>query len=231
MMRCVSTMRRMIAAVAAVVVGMSVAPFEARAQELADYDYENISFRGVSFEVGYLYADNVENTETLGVLFDLGFLGPGFRLMPGVTYWESTMARTEVNQFEARLGTLNQTQGGTVPPGGFDLDVIDRSDIVVSLDGHYLWAVPLNLFFSAGVGLSVHFLNGSGPTIDDTFVEDLLDAASAGFNLHAGLEYPIMDRIRIYGGSKIEILGDLNYFEFRGGLTFIWGGLVPGEAR
>jgi hypothetical protein len=37
--------------------------------------------------------------------------------------------------------------------------------------------------------------------------------------------------MRIYGGSKVEILGDLNYVEFRGGLTFIWGRLVQEEAR
>ena len=230
-MSVVTVMRMVIAVTVAAAFVTSVAPYEARGQELADYDYENLSFRGISLEVGYLYADNVADTETLGVRFDLGFLGPGFRLMPGVTYWESTMAPSEVIQFEARLGMLSQTQGGTAPPGGFDLGDIDRSDVVVSLDGHYVWAVPLNLFFSTGVGLSVHFLNGSGPLVDDTFVEDLLDSVSAGFNLHAGLEYPITDRVRLYGGSKVEVLGDLNYLEFRGGLTFIWGGLVSGEGR
>ena len=224
-------MRTVIAATVAGVVVTSVAPCEARAQDPADYDYENLSFRGISFDVGYLYADNVEDTRTLGVRFDLGFLGPGFRIMPGVTYWKSTLSQTEVGQFQTRLGTLTADQGGTVPAGGFDLGDIDRKDIVVSLDGHYVWAVPLNLFFSTGVGLSVHFLNGSGPSIDGTFVEDLLDSVSAGFNLHAALEYPIADRIRIHGGSKVEILGDLNYVEFRGGLTFIWGGLVQGEDR
>ena len=230
-MRCVSAMRMAIAATLAGVVVTSAAPCETRAQELADYDYENLSFRGISFDVGYLYADKVEDTRTLGVRFDLGFLGPGFRIMPGVTYWESTLVQTEVGQFQTRLGTLTADQGGTVPAGGFDLGDIDRKDIVVSLDGHYVWAVPLNLFFSTGVGLSVHFLNSSGPSIDGTFVEDLLDSVSAGFNLHAALEYPIADRIRIHGGSKVEILGDLNYVEFRGGLTFIWGGLVQGEDR
>ena len=234
MMRCASAMRAMrtvIAATVAGVVATSTAPCEARAQDLADYDYENLSFRGISFDVGYLYADNVEDTRTLGVRFDLGFLGPGFRIMPGVTYWESTLDQIEVERFEARLGALTVNQGGTIPAGGFNLGDIDRKDIVLGLDGHYVWAVPLNLFFSTGVGLSAHFLNGSGPAVDDTFVEDLLDSVSAGFNLHAALEFPIADRVRIHGGSKVEILGDLNYVEFRGGLTFIWGELVQGEER
>jgi hypothetical protein len=45
------------------------------------------------------------------------------------------------------------------------------------------------------------------------------------------LEYPISDRVRIHGRSKVEVLGDLNYLEFGAGLTFIWGGLVEGEER
>lgn len=224
-------MRTVLAATVAGLVATSVTPYEARAQDLADYDYENLSLRGISFELGHLYADNVEDTRTLGVRFDLGYLGPGFRLMSGVTYWESTLADTEVAEFETRLGTLTADQGGTVPPGGFDLGVISRKDIVVGLDGHYVWAVPLNLFFSTGVGMSAHFLNGSGAAIDGTFVEDLLDSVAAGFNLHAALEYPITDRFRIHGGSRFEVLGDLNYLEIRGGLTFIWGGLVQGEDR
>ncbi len=231
MPRCVSAMGMVIAATVAGVAVTLVVPNRAWAQDIVDYDYENLSFRGISFDLGYLDADNVENTRTLGVRFDLGFLGPGFRLMPGVTYWTSEMAQAEVTQFETRLGALTATQGGTVPLGGFDLGVIDRSDVLVSVDGHYVWATPLNLFFSTGVGMSAHFLNGAGPAIDGTFVEDLLDSVSAGFNLHVGLEYPITDRVRIHGRSKVEVLGDLNYLEFGGGLTFIWGGLVEGEAR
>ncbi len=230
-MRRGSGMRRVIAAAATAVVVGSVAPRGAEAQEVLDYDYENLSFRGISFDVGHLNADNVENATTLGVRFDLGFLGPGFRITPGVTYWESTMAQSEVEQFETRLGVLNQTQGGTAPPGGFDLGDINRSDVIVTLDGEYVWAVPYNLYFATGVGVSAHFLNGSGPAIDGTFVEDLLDSASAGFNLHAALEYPLAERVRLYGGSKVEVLGDLNYFEFRVGLTFIWGEFVEGENR
>lgn len=225
------TWRHSVAAVATAVVLMSASPRGAVAQDFIDYDYANLSFRGISFDVGQLNTDNVEDATTLGVRFDLGYLGPGFRITPGVTYWESTMAQAEVDQFETRLTELNQTQGGTPPLGGFDLGVIDRSDVIVTLDGEYVWTIPFDMYFSAGVGVSAHFLNGSGAAIDGTFVEDLLDSASAGFNLHAALEYPIAERVRLYGGSKIEVLGDLNYFEFRGGLSFIWGEFVEGEIR
>ena len=213
-------------ALAAVVI---LAPTGARGQELADYDYANLSFRGVLFEGGYIFANNVENTEIFGLRLDLGFLGPGFRIVPGVAYWTSRMAEDEVVDFEARLGSLSTSQGGTLPPGGFDLGVIKRDDVVFSLDGHYMWSVPLDLFLWTGVGASAHFLNGSGAAVNGTFVEDLLDSVSAGFNVHGGLELPITERFRAYGGAKLEVLGDLRYVELRFGLSYIWGELVQGE--
>jgi len=215
-------------ALAAVVI---LAPARAPSQELADYDYANLSFRGVMAEGGYIFANNVENTEIFALRFDLGFLGPGFRIVPGVAFWTSRMAQNEVDDFEVRLGELNAAQGGTAPPGGFDLGRIDRDDVVLSLDGHYMWSVPLDFFFWTGVGVSAHFLNGSGPAVDGTFVEDLLDSVAAGFNVHGGLDYPVTDRFRLYGGSKLEVLGDLLYVEVRFGLSYIWGELVQGEAR
>lgn len=214
---------------AALAAAVILAPTGAQGQELADYDYANLSFRGVLFEGGYIFANNIENTEIFGLRFDLGFLGPGFRIVPGVSYWTSRMAEDEVLNFEARLGALSTAQGGTVPPGGFDLGVIDRDDLVFSLDGHYMWAVPLNLFLWTGVGASAHILNGSGASVDGTFVEDLLDSVAAGFNVHGGLELPLTQRFRAYSGSKLEILGDLRYVELRFGLSYIWGGLVSGE--
>ena len=215
-------------ALAAVVI---LAPTGTRGQELADYDYANLSFRGVLFEGGYIFADNVENTEIFALRFDLGFLGPGFRLVPGVARWTSSMAQDEVEDFEARLGALSLAQGGTLPPGGFDLGVISRDDVIFTLDGHYMWSVPLDLFLWTGVGMSAHFLHGSGPAVDGTFVEDLLDSVSAGFNVHGGLEYPFTSRVRAYGGGKLELLGDLRYVELRFGLSYIWGELVSGEGR
>jgi len=217
------------------VVALTVAGFVAaggaHAQDLAQYDYENLSFRGMSLEAGYLWSDKVENTEIYGIEFDLGFLGPGFRLTSGVSYWESNMKASELDRFGVRLTNLIQEQGGTVPPGGFDLGSVTREDVAVTLDGHYVWAIPAKFFFYTGLGVSGHFLNGSGPGIDDTFVEDLLDSVSAGVNLHAGLEYALFDRFRLTGSSKVEVLGDLRYFELRFGGSFLWGTLVSGEVR
>ena len=74
-------------------------------------------------------------------------------------------------------------------------------------------------------------MNGNGTAINGTFVEDLLDSVTAGFNLHAGLEYPLSDRFRLNGQGRYEVLGDLQYFQLRFGAQFMIGENAPGEER
>ncbi|GMR14042.1 MAG: hypothetical protein BMS9Abin29_2272 [Gemmatimonadota bacterium] len=196
-------------------------------QSLDEFDYENLSFRGFMLESGYLWADNAENTSSLAVRLDLGYLAPGFRLVPGVSYWSSELDRAQLVGLENRLNELIVARGGA--PGTIQLGTIDRRDVAVTLDGSFVWSVPFGLVSFAGAGVSAHFLDGSGADIDGTFIEDLLDSVQAGVNVHLGLEYSLRDRIRIYGSPKFEVLDDLQYFELRFGLHLLWGGLAPGE--
>ena len=214
--------------IAFVLVALAV-PGRMVGQRLDEFDYENLSFRGVMLEGGYLWADNAENTSSLALRFDLGYLAPGFRLVPGVSYWSSELDRGQVVDLQNRLNELVVAQGGA--PDAIQLGTIDRRDVALTLDGHFVWAVPFGLVSFAGAGLSAHFLDGSGTDIDDTFIEDLLDSVQAGVNVHLGLELSLHDRIKIYGSPKFELLGDLTYFEFRVGAHILWGGLAPGERR
>ena len=54
---------------------------------------------------------------------------------------------------------------------------------------------------------------------------------TAGFNLHAGLEYPVSDRFRLNGQGRHEVLGDLQYFQMRFGAQIMIGANAPGEVR
>jgi len=206
---------------------------EAGAQtSLADYDYENLAFRGFSLETGYVWPTRVDPTYTVGARVDLGYMGPGLRIVPGVAYWSSTMKSGEVSKLERKVDDLVEAQ---IDPGagftGVDLGTIDWSDFILSLDGHFVWSVPFGVLSFAGAGVSAHILNGEGRAIAGTFVEDLLDSVGAGFNLHAGLEYPMVDRFRLYGEARYEILEDLRYTELRFGGQIMLTGPAPGEVR
>lgn len=200
----------------------------AAAQDLADFDYENLAFRGFAPEWGYLWPTRVEPTESYGVRLDLGYLGPGVRIVPSITYWTSAFRASEVRELEDRVASLISTQIGEPPPA-VDLGVIDWTDVALSVDAQLVWRIPYGVLSFAGLGASAHMLDGAGAAVDGTFVEDLLDSVTAGFNVHAGLEYPVVRRFRLYAQGRYEVLGDLRYPQMRLGGQIMIGAPAPGE--
>ncbi|MEQ9398560.1 MAG: hypothetical protein RJQ04_05280 [Longimicrobiales bacterium] len=215
--------------VAAVLAGLGAAA-PAAAQELADFDYENLRFRGVGLDWGYMWPTRVEPTQSWGIRMDLGYLGPGVRVLPSLSYWSAAFKSAEVSELEGRVAELiaTQTEG---PAPDVDLGVIEWSDIKIGMDAQVVWDVPGNLLTFAGLGAAAHLLNGDGAAINGTFIEDLLDSVTAGFNLHAGLEYPVSNRVRLHGQGRYEVLGDLRYLQVRTGIQFMFGDRMPGEER
>ena len=211
----------------ALATALAFLPGNLSGQGLADFDYENLSFRGFSLEGGYIWPDRVDQTYTVGARVDLGYLGPGLRLVPGITYWSSTMKTGEVAELESKIQDLVfGSAAGVLPP---DLGEIEWSDLAISLDGHFVWAIPFDLLSFAGAGITAHIMNGEGAAISGTFVEDLLDSVAAGFNVHAGLEYPFSDFLRFYGLGRYELMEDLRYGELRMGAQIMVGPSAPGE--
>ena len=208
----------------------------AAAQELADFDYEHLSLRGIGFEAGYLPAYRIHGvrgeTQSWGARLDLGYLGPGLRISPSATYWSSELETGEVSRLETRLEQLIAREVGGAGPGAgpeIDLGTITWTNLVVGLDAHVVWNVPFGWLGFLGLGASVHVLDGEGEAIDDTFVEDLLDTVRPGMNVHLGLEYPLWTWSRLYWHGRYEVTDDLRYFNVRGGLQIMFGGTAPGE--
>ena len=112
-----------------------------------------------------------------------------------------------------------------------DLGVIDWSDVALAVDAQLVWRVPYGVLTFAGIGGAAHMLDGSGTAVDGTFVEDLLDSVTAGFNAHAGAEYPVAPRFRLYGQVRYEVMGDLRYTQVRLGGQIMVGAAAPGEER
>jgi len=208
-----------------------VAPGSLKGQELADYDYENLGFRGISFEYGNILFKTYEETEAYSVKLDLGFLGPGVRMATRASYWSSEMLPEELVSFESSLNAMILAQGGVLPGNGLEIGSIKRDDMSVSIEADYVWRIPLGMLLSTGLGASAHLVNGTTKIPDDTFLNGLLDSFTAGFNVHGGLEYLVTDRIRLYGDSRIGLAGNVRFFQFGGGLTILWGELLPGESR
>lgn len=215
----------------AAVLAASLLPAAAAGQggQIPDIDYEYLAFRGIGLDVGYMYPDRVDPTETFGMRFDMGYAGPGLRIVPSISYWSSPLEASEIEEFATRLEELVQAQTGQSP--NLDLGTIEYSDLAIGLDGHIVWALPFHLLTYGGLGVAAHFLNGNGPAINGTFIEDSLDSVTASFNLHVGGEYPVTDRFRVYSVGRYEVMPDLRFFRVQLGLQFMTGPNAPGEGR
>ena len=212
------------------VLGMALGPGRASAQDIADLDYEHLSFRGFGFDAGYLWPTRADPTYSLGLRIDMGYAGPGLRIVPSVTYWSSSMVGSEVTELEDRISQLIEDQTGS-PPAVLNLGTIDWRDIAIGVDAHIVWDSLFDLLTYGGIGVAAHLLDGDGDAIAGTFIEDALDSVTAGLNLHFGVEYPISERFRIYSVAKYEVMSDLQYFHVRAGWQLMTGPNAPGEER
>jgi hypothetical protein len=103
------------------------------------------------------------------------------------------------------------------------LGPIEWSDLSFSVDGHFVWNTPFNLMTFLGAGLGFHALNGQGPAIDDTLIEDLLDVISAGASAIAGLEIQPTSRFRVYAEGRYTAMNSIQYLSARGGIQLMFG--------
>lgn len=207
-----------------------LAPQGAAGQDLADLDYEHLAFRGFGFDWGYLWPTRVERTSSVAVRVDMGYAGPGLRIVPSVTYWSSPLQRGEIAELEDRIGSLIAEQTGGPAPA-LDLGPIEWRDIAIGVDAHVVWDSLFDVLTYGGLGVTAHVLDGDGAAIAGTFIDDLLDSVTAGINLHLGAEYPVTERFRVYTVGKYEVMSDIQYFSARLGWQFMTGPNAPGEER
>lgn len=195
----------------AAIAALLMTPAALEAQGLADYDYENLSFRGIGADIGRIWPNKVDATTAYSLRFDLGFLGPAVRIVPSISYWNSTLKRSELERLAQRLEEIPVLADQDVTIGVDDFGRIEWSDVGLNLDAQAVWTAPYNVFTYIGAGFSLHLMNGQGGAIDGTFIEDLLDSTPAGIAVMGGLEYEIGQRFRVYGEGRYTLQSDVRY--------------------
>lgn len=196
-------------------------PSAGRAQDLADYDYENLTFRGIGFDWGFIWPDRVRPTPMLSLRLDLGYLGPAVRIVPTMSYWTSSFRPGELDRLADRLSQLPALQENDIVLTGADLGTIEWSDLSFSVDTHVVWTAPLDIITFVGASVGLHAMNGRGMAIEDTFVEGMLDSMTAGVGIMAGLEIQPMPILRVYGEARYTLVSDVRYPGLRVGAALM----------
>jgi hypothetical protein len=212
-----------------VAAGLLAAPTVGFGQSLDELDYENLSLRGMTLDFGRIQSAKVESANAFGARLDLGFLGPGVRVVVGGTHWSSRLEASEIRRFEEKVEDLIEGETGERPTVRFG--DITWSNVAIHTDAHLVWRVPGGVLTYLGVGGTAHVLRGGGSAVEGTFVGDLLNTIRAGVNAHAGVEVPVTDRFRLTGESRVELVQGVSHVQLRVGAGVLWGALAPGERR
>jgi hypothetical protein len=198
-------------AVAGLLLGLSDLRAPLAAQGLADYDYEDLEFRGIGVEAGHIWPERVEPVTTFGLRLDLGLIGPRIRIVPSARFWSSSLEEREVDRLAEQIVEVCQRQGDVNCPTRLDLGQVDLSDLELTTDAQVLLLnrgpVTPYLGFSAGL----HLLNGRGDFIDNTFVEDLLDTVSPGIGASLGSNVRIVSALELGIEARFTLASDVRY--------------------
>lgn len=194
-------------------------PLAAAAQELADYDYENLRLTGLGLSLSALAPNRMDGTLGIALNADLGYLGPNVRITTALGYWGSKLRESEVQRLSDQLLRLCERQETASGCPRLDLGEIRMSDIYLAADAAYVLQSYEYFEPYAGAGLSLHLLDGRGQAINDTFVEDLLDSLSPGVSVHGGVQTPVLRPVTLFGEARYTLSPDVRYASVSLGAT------------
>ncbi len=183
----------------------------AGAQGLADYDYEDLEFRGIGAEVGRIWPSQVEPTTSFGLRLDLGLIGPHVRIIPTARFWSSSLREGELENLANQIILVCERQPNAVCPETLNLGEIRLSDLELATDAHFLFFPESMISPYAGLSLGLHLLNGRGDFIDGTFVEDLLDAVAPGLGSVAGVTLGVGRTLQVGVEARYMLASDVRY--------------------
>lgn len=180
-------------------------PAPARAQT----GVRTLAFQGVGAWLYQVVPARSEPTTGLHLRGDLGRLAPRVRVSPSVTFWATRLTTSQVSRLGARVKEACEAAG--TPCVDVELGEVQLSDLSLDLDARYVGRGPGRLEPYAGAGVGLHLVNGGGGFIDNTFVEEILDAITPGINGMAGVQLPLGRGLRLHGEVRAVVAGGANW--------------------
>ena len=187
---------------------------------LSQFTSDNLKPSALQLEVGALGGNNIRGAVTGGARLDYGLVAPRVRVLLGLSYFRADLSAQARRRFEDRLRSV------VIDPKGEDtirLGRITWSDVTGDLDLQYVMPQGHAVTAYMGLGIGVHLRHGSGPAINGTFVQDALDAITAGLNGTVGAEVGA-GRWRATLDGRGVVSSGLSTLALRVGVAYRWAG-------
>ena len=205
--------RTIVAAAAVALLAGAARP--AAGQNLEQYDYVNLGFRAIGAEVLYVDPSQNEGTFGVGAKVDLGFLGPGIRVVPRFAYWKADVEASSIDELERQLEEVSELE-----PGSVNLGSIDRSAYVIGADVQFIASLA-RVSPYIGAGLDIYVLNDDGNAIRGTFLDDLV--ITAGASAVGGLQVAMSPSWSVYGELRATAVTDASSLGAAFGIYYTFG--------
>lgn len=187
----------------------------AEAQNLEEYDYANLGLRAIGAELLYVDPSQNDGTVGLGAKIDLGFLGPGIRVVPRFAYWKADVEASSIEELERQLEEVSELE-----PGSVNLGAIDRSAYIIGADVQFIASLK-RVSPYIGAGLDIYALNDDGNAIRGTFLDDLV--ITAGASAVGGVQVAMSPSWSVYGELRATAVSDASSLGGALGIYYTFG--------
>lgn len=204
--------RRSLALAATLVAGSLLGAGDASAQNLEEYDYENLGLKAIGVDLVWADAKDAKGAVGFGIRADLSPLGPQVRVVPRFAFWKADIEEKAVSKFEANLEDL------CTPPGcEIELGDLQRNYWIVGIDLQWIMSSPLVAPY-LGAGAELYILDDSGQAIKGTFLDDAV--VTAGLSGVAGLQFDPGKHTRLYLDVRGTLVTSASNVAFYAGIAY-----------
>jgi hypothetical protein len=217
---------RILAAASLICCAASASPAQGGGDLFERFNLDKLQLASLGASAGRIFPSQVEPTTVFALGADYGEIAPAWRVIFGVSYWESRFRDAVVQTF---VDSINKSiplgSTGRVQPSKISI-----YDVTFSVEGRYVPVHSNDLKPFIGVGFAGHAINADGKLINGTFAERSLDNIAAGVFVSTGVSVKIIKHFAVEVNARGDLLSSFRSTQLRAGGTYIFGhvrGMAP----
>jgi hypothetical protein len=181
--------------------------------------FDKLQLVSLGAAVGRILPSQVEPAMLFAMSADYGEIARSWRVVFGVSYWESRYRDAVVQTF---VDTLNQNrEPGAI--GRVQVSRVSLYDVTFSAEARYVPTYSGELKPYLGIGLAAHVIDAEGKLVNGTFIERSLDNIAAGVFLTAGVSVRLVSHFGIEGSARADLLSGFRSTQVRAGGSYYFG--------
>lgn len=181
---------------------------------------DKLRLGALGMQAGTIAVSQVVPTNVYAITADYGQIAPHWRVVFGVSYWESRLGDEVVKQF---VDSLRRSIVDSTGDASLAASRISLYDVTFSGALRYAPTGATLVRPFVDMGMAAHVMNAEGKLIKGTFVERALDQIAAGFFAGAGLQVHPLSRLAIEGLVRGDLLSGFRSAQLRAGATYELG--------